>query len=130
MRTPQQPPNVVDAERAISNHAPTSLHEVPANSTRVGAAPCALGGACHGGGNKAVTSQPRAGQSTSCGDVQSSWGGGGQASGTGVGAHIGAPTDRGRSNTATPGATGASAADKEEGGSVAGEATRTAGTGN
>ena len=46
------------------------------------------------------------------------------------------PTDRGRSNTATQnaGATAggmrASAADKEEGGSEAGEAARTAGTGN
>ena len=44
--------------------------------------------------------------------------------------------NRGRSNTATqnagatPGGTRASAADKEEGGSEAGEATRTAGTGN
>ena len=45
--------------------------------------------------------------------------------------HPGAPTDRGRSNTdtqnagATPGGTGASTADKEEGRSKAGEATRT-----
>ena len=50
--------------------------------------------------------------------------------------HPGAPTDRGRRNTAkqnagaTPGGTRASAADKEEGSSGAGEATRTAGTGN
>ena len=58
----------------------------------------------------------------------------GQAGGTGVGAqkgHPGAPTDRGRSNTdtqnagATPGGTKASTADKEEGRSKAGEATRT-----
>ena len=52
------------------------------------------------------------------------------------GGHRGAPTDRGGGNTAiqnagaTPGGTGASAADKEEGGSAAGGATRTAGTGN
>ena len=50
--------------------------------------------------------------------------------------HPGAPPDRGRSNTdtqnagATPGGTRASTADKEEGHSKAGEATRTAGTGN
>ena len=50
--------------------------------------------------------------------------------------HPGAPTDRGRSNTgtqntgATPGGTRASTADKEEGHSKTGEATRTAGTGN
>ena len=71
-----------------------------------------------------ATSQPSAGQSTSCGDVQSSWGGE-QASGTGVGAHKGhpgTPMDRGRSDTATqnagatPGGMRASAVDKEEGG--------------
>ena len=50
--------------------------------------------------------------------------------------HLGAPTDRGRSNTdtqnagATRGGTRASTSDKEEGHSKAGEATRTAGTGN
>ena len=50
--------------------------------------------------------------------------------------HPGAPTNRGRSNTdtqnagATPGGTRASTADKEEGHSKAGEASRTAGTGN
>ena len=64
---------------------------------------------------------------------------GGHAGGTGGGArqgHPGAPTDRGRSNTdtqnagATPGGTRASTANKEEGHSKAGEATRTAGTGN
>ena len=35
----------------------------------------APGGARHGGGNRAVTSQPRTGQSTSYGDVKSSYGG-------------------------------------------------------
>ena len=71
---------------------------------------------------------------------------GGQAGGTGGGArhgHPGAPPDRGRSNPhrgrsntdtqnagATPRGTRASTADKEEGHSKAGEATRTAGTGN
>ena len=120
---------------------PSSLHEVPTNSTRAGATPRTPGGAHQGGGNRAETSQPRAGQSTSCGDVQSSvgGGGGGQASETGVGAHKGhpgAPTDRGRCNTATQnagatlGGMRASAVDEEEGGSEAGEATRTAGTGN
>ena len=78
MRTLQQPPNVVDAEPAISSQAPPSLHEVPVNSTRAGAAPRAPGAARHGGGNRAVTSQPRAGQSTSCREVQSSLGGAGE----------------------------------------------------
>ena len=50
--------------------------------------------------------------------------------------HPGPPTDRGKSNTdtqnagATPGGISESTADKEEGHSKAGEATRTAGTGN
>ena len=114
-----------------------SLYKVPTYSTRAGTAPRAPGGARHGGGNRAVTSQPRTGQSTSYGDVKPSYGG--QAGGIGGGAqqgHPGAPTDRGRSNTdtqnagATPGGTRASTANKEEGHSKAGEATRTAGTGN
>ena len=104
---------------------------------RGGAAPRVPGGARHGGGNKAVNSQPRTGQSTSYGDVKSVRGG--QAGGTGGGArhgHPGAPPDRGRSDTdtqnagATPRGTRASTADKEEGHSKAGEATRTARTGN
>ena len=66
-----QPPNAVDAKRAISNQPPPSFHEVPANSTRAGAGPARRGG-CHGGGNRAVTSPPRGVQSTSCGDVKSS----------------------------------------------------------
>ena len=105
MRALQQPPDRAHAERAISKQAPPSLYEVPANSTRAGAAPRVPGGVRHGGGNRAVTSQPRAGQSTSYGDVKSAYGGGGgQAGGTGVGAqrgHPGAPTDRGRSNADT-----------------------------
>ena len=97
------------------------------------------GGYLHGGGNRAVNSQPRMGQSTSYGDVRSSYGGGGQAGGTVGGArhgHPGAPTDKGRSNAdrqnagATPGGTRASIADKEEGHNKGGEATKTAGTGN
>ena len=44
-----------------------SLYKVPTYSTRAGAAPRAPGGARHGGGNRAVTSQPRTGQSTSYG---------------------------------------------------------------
>ena len=55
---------------------PPSLHELPANSTRAWAVPRAPGGACHGGGNRAVTSPPGVGQSTSCSDVKSSFGGG------------------------------------------------------
>ena len=74
VRAPQQPPNAADAELAISKQAPPSLHEVPATPARVGAAPCTPGGARHGGGNRVVTSQPRTGQSTSCGDVKSSCG--------------------------------------------------------
>ena len=70
VRALQQPPNVVHAERAINKHPP-SLYKVPAYSTRAGAAPRALGGARHGGGNRAVTSQPRTGQSTPYGDVKS-----------------------------------------------------------
>ena len=50
---------------------------VPAYSTWAGAAPRAPGGARHGGGNRAVTSQPRTGQSTSYGDVKSAYGGAG-----------------------------------------------------
>ena len=68
-RTPSEP--------SANKPPPPPLYEVPANSTRAGAAPRAPGGARHGGGNRAVTSQPRAGQSTSYGDVKSSWGGGG-----------------------------------------------------
>ena len=48
-------------ERAMSKHLPPSLYKVPTYSTRVGAAPRAPGGARHGGGNKAVTSQLRKG---------------------------------------------------------------------
>ena len=139
VRALQQPPNAAHAERAISNPPP----------------PLPLQGAhiLHKGGNCA----PRAGrcpprgwqqghdQPTAHGKVHVVrrcetlvWGGG-QAGGTGGGArqgHPGAPTDRGRSNTdtqnagATPGGTRASTANKEEGHSKAGEATRTAGTGN
>ena len=75
-RAQQEPPNVAHAELAISKQTPPSLYGVPANSTRAEAAPRAPGGARHGGGNRAVTSRPRAGQSTSYGDVQSSHGGG------------------------------------------------------
>ena len=44
---------------------------------RAGPAPRAPGGARHGGGNRAVNSQPGTGQSTLCGDVKSSYGGAG-----------------------------------------------------
>ena len=56
---------------------PPSLYKVPTYSTRAGAAPRAPGGARHGGGNRAVNSQPRTGQSTSYRDVKSSYGGAG-----------------------------------------------------
>ena len=75
VRAQQQPPNAAHAERAISKQAPPSLHEVPTNSTRAGAAPRTPGGAHHGGGNRAVTTQPRAGQPTSYRDVKSAYGG-------------------------------------------------------
>ena len=76
VRALQQPPNAAHAERAISKHPP-SLYKVPTYSTRAGAAPRAPGGARHGGGNRAVNSQPGTGQSTLCGDVKSSYGGAG-----------------------------------------------------
>ena len=77
VRALQQPPNAVHTKQAISKHPPLSLYKVPTYSTRAGAAPRAPGGARHGGGNRAVTSQPRMGQSTSHGDVKSSYGGAG-----------------------------------------------------
>ena len=77
MRAQQQPPNAVHAERTINEQAPPSLYEVPAYSTRAGVAPRAPGGARHGGGNRAVASQPRTGQSTSYGDVNSAYRGAG-----------------------------------------------------
>ena len=77
MRAQQQPPNVAHAERAISEQAPPSLYEVPSYSTRAGVVPRAPGGARHGGGNRAVTSQPRMGQSTSYGDMNSAYRGAG-----------------------------------------------------
>ena len=76
VRALQQPPNAAHAERAISKHPP-SLYKVPTYSTRAGAVPRAPGGARHGGGNRAVNSQPGTGQSTLYGDVKSSYGGAG-----------------------------------------------------
>ena len=52
-------------------------YKVPTHSTRAGAAPRAPGGARHGGGNRAVTKQPRTGQSMLYGDVESSYRGAG-----------------------------------------------------
>ena len=75
VRALQQPPNAAHAEGAINKHPP-SLYKVPTYSTRAGAARRAPGGARHRGGNRAVNSQPRMGQSTSYGDVKSSYGGG------------------------------------------------------
>ena len=76
VRALQQPPNAAHAERAISKHPP-SLYKVPTYSTRAGAVPRAPGGARHGGGNRAVNSQPGTEQSTLYGDVKSSYGGAG-----------------------------------------------------
>ena len=78
VRARQQPPNAAHAERTISKPPPPSLYKVPTFSTRVGAAPRAPGGARHGGGNRAVNSQPRTGQSTPYGDVKSLYGGTGR----------------------------------------------------
>ena len=66
-RTPSEP----------SANPPPSLYKVPTYSTRAGAVPRAPGGARHGGGNRAVNSQPGTGQSTLYGDVKSSYGGAG-----------------------------------------------------
>ena len=67
-RTPSEP---------SATPPPPSLYNVPTYSTRAGAVPRAPGGARHRGGNRAVNSQPRTGQSTSYGDVKSSYGGAG-----------------------------------------------------
>ena len=75
VRALQQPPNAAHTEQAISKHPHPSLYKVPTYSTRAGAVPRAPGGARHGGGNRAMNSQPRTGQSTSYGDVKSSYGG-------------------------------------------------------
>ena len=66
----------MSCEHCSNHQMPLSLYKVPTYSTRAGAAPRTPGGARHGGGNRAVTSQPRTGQSTSYGDVKSSYGGG------------------------------------------------------
>ena len=76
VRALQQPPNAAHAERAISKHPP-SLYKVPTYSTRAGAAPRAPEGARHGGGNRAVNSQPGTGQSTLYGEVKSTYRGAG-----------------------------------------------------
>ena len=59
-RTPREP---------SANTPPPSLYKVPTYSTRAGTAPRAPGGARHWSGNRAVTSQPRTGQSMSYGDL-------------------------------------------------------------
>ena len=69
-RTPSKP---------SANSPPPSPYKVHTYSTRAGAAPRAPGGARHGGGNRAVTSQLRTGQSTPYGDVKSSYGGAGRS---------------------------------------------------
>ena len=64
------------SEPLANTPPPPSPYKVPRHSTRAGAAPGVPGGARHGDGNRAVTSQPRTGQSTSYGDVKSSYEGG------------------------------------------------------
>ena len=105
---------------------------LPPNFTRAGAVPRAPGGAPRGW--QQGRDQPTVRGTINVVRRREIRLGGGGAGGTGVGAqkgHPGAPTDRGRSNTdtqnagATPGGTRASTADKEEGRSKAGEATRT-----
>ena len=131
-RTPSEP---------SGNTPPPSLYKVPTYSTRAGTAP-PRAGRCPPRGWQQGRDQPTAHGTVHvvrrC-ETLVQGGGGGQAGGIGGGArqgHPGAPTDRGRSNTdtqnagATPGGTRASTADKEEGHTKAGEATRTAGTGN
>ena len=139
VRALQQRPNVAHAERAISKYPPPSLYKVPTDSIRAGAAPRSPGGARHGGGKRAVTSQPRTGQSASYRDVKPSYGGGRLVGQEGVRdrgtqerqqAGGGATHTHTQNAGATPGGTRTSTADKEEGHSKEGEATRTAGTGN
>ena len=131
MRALRQPPNAAHTERAISKQAPPSLYKVPMNFTRAGAAPRAPGGARHRAGNRAVTSQQRAGQSMSYGDVKSAYGGAGRWDRRGC--PKGAPRSANRQGEEQHKHTGrrshattrASTAYKEEGRSKAGEATRT-----
>ena len=96
MRALQQPPNAAHAERAISKHTSPSLYKVPTYSTRAGATPRMPGGACQGGGNRAVTSQPRTGQSPLYGDVKSLYKGGGAGRGGRSGCATGAPRSANR----------------------------------
>ena len=132
-RTPSEP----------SANTPPPLYKMPTYTTRVWVAPRAPRGARHRGGNRAVTSQPRTGQSTSYGDVKSSYGGGKRVGqewvrerGTGERQKTGGGATHTHTHThtqnagATPRGTRASTADKEEGHNKAGEATRTAGTWN
>ena len=99
VRALQQPPNAAHAERAISK-PPPSLYKVPTYSTRAGTAPRTPRAARHGGGNRAVTCQPRTGQSMSYGDVKPSYGGGRRVGQEGVrNRAIQAPTGRGATQT-------------------------------
>ena len=70
MRALQQPPNAAHAESPLPLQGAHVLH-------KGGGCARAPGGARHGGGNRAVTSQPCTGQSTWYGDVKSSYGGAG-----------------------------------------------------
>ena len=87
-RTPSEP--------SANKPPPPSLYEVPANSTMAGAAPRVPGGARHWGGNRALTSQPRAGQSTSYGDLKSAHRGGGGGGWDRIGCAKGAPRSANR----------------------------------
>ena len=81
---------------------PPPLYKVPTHSTRAGTAPRAPGGARHGGGNRAVTSQPRTGQSTSYGDVKCSYRGGGAGGWDRSGCATGAPRSANRQGEEQP----------------------------
>ena len=127
-RTPSEP---------LANTPPPSLYKVPTYSTRAGTAPRAPGGARHRGGNRAVTSQPRTGQSTSYGDVKPLYGGGRRVGQEGV--HDRGTQERQQTRggatqthrTREPHQEGQGRAHQtRKRGTKAGEAIRTGGTGN
>ena len=150
MRALQQPPNAAHAERAISNPPPPSLPLQGAHVLHKGGNCAPRAGRCPPPGWQQGRDQPTAhGTVHVVRRCETLVQGGRRVTGGGARqGHPGAPPDRGRSNTdtqnagatprgtrastagATPRGTRASTANKEEGHSKAGEATRTAGTGN
>ena len=97
-----------------------------------GLCPTRQGVPATGGGNRAVTSPPCAGRSTSCGDVKSLCGGAGgwDRSGCTQGGAPRSANGQGEEQHSHTKRRSHTTRDKEEGGSEAGEASRTAGTGN